>query len=385
MNTKIEIHDNHKVESKLKDVENWKVPVSVKKEVYEFVEKARLGQVNEGKKLSERTISKYLTLLKKDLEIINKPTSKITKADIEKFDKKLSSKELKSASDYRTILKVFFRWKIGINKTEKIASWLDTRTKKKTPDYLSEKEIIKLYKNCKNPSERFLIAVLFDSGSRAEEFLNIRFEDIQLPDKNNNFVKITLKEEYSKTKGRTISLYLKYSLEAVRDYLKEREGKLSEAVFNKSYDAMRMFLFRLGKRVLKKDIYPHLFRHSSATYYATKLNRQELCYRYGWKFSSNMPDVYISRSGMECKELDEKFNSTELEELQKKFEIEKFDREKFEEELIKTKGTLRLTASAINLIVQLAAKQPKKERALILKELEEKTQKLEKQDSPTTR
>ena len=56
----------------------------------------------------------------------------------------------------------------------------------------------------------------------------------------------------------------------------------------------------------------HLFRHSSATYYATKLNRQELCYRYGWRFSSNMPDVYISRAGMESKHLDEKFTQTEL-------------------------------------------------------------------------
>jgi hypothetical protein len=73
-----------------------------------------------------------------------------------------------------------------------------------------------------------------------------------------------------------------------------------------------MFLRRLGKRVLGKSIHPHLFRHSSATYYATKLNRQELCYRYGWRFSSNMPDIYISRAGMENKDLDVKFTNTEL-------------------------------------------------------------------------
>jgi hypothetical protein len=77
---------------------------------------------------------------------------------------------------------------------------------------------------------------------------------------------------------------------------------------------------RLGRKVLNKSIHFHLFRHSSATYYATKLNRQELCYRYGWKFSSDMPDTYISRAGMESKELDEKFQATEIEELQKKFE-----------------------------------------------------------------
>jgi len=132
-----------------------------------------------------------------------------------------------------------------------------------------------------------LIAVLFDTGARAEEFLNIRFEDIQLPDKTQNFVKIVLKEEYSKTKGRTISLYWKNSLNSVKNFLDQRIGegiKSKEQVFNKTYDAMRMFLSRLGKKVLNKEIYPHLFRHSSATYYASKLNRQELCYRYGWSF-----------------------------------------------------------------------------------------------------
>ncbi|MEI8041245.1 MAG: hypothetical protein WCL11_07545 [Verrucomicrobiota bacterium] len=36
-------------------------------------------------------------------------------------------------------------------------------------------------------------------------------------------------------------------------------------------------------------------RYSSTTYCATKLNRQELSYRYGWVFSSDMLDEYISR------------------------------------------------------------------------------------------
>jgi hypothetical protein len=49
----------------------------------------------------------------------------------------------------------------------------------------------------------------------------------------------------------------------------------------------------LGHRVIGRPLRYHLFRHSSATYSATRLNRQELCYRYGWRFRSNMPDIYI--------------------------------------------------------------------------------------------
>lgn len=332
MNIKIDIHKNNQVKRKLERVPSWKVPETTKKEIVLFVEKAAIGQVQQGKRLSDRTLSKYLSLLKRSLEIINKPTSKITKIDIEAFDKKLTSEGLSSIVDYRRSLKIFLCWKLGEDKSKKLAGWMDTRDKNKTPDYLSEKEIDKLFKNCKNPSERFLISVIFDSGARIEEFLNIRFEDIQLPDKNNNYVKIMFKEEYSKTIGRNISLYWKHTLESVRDFLKQREQegvKSSDPVYNvQTYDAIRHFLKRLGKKVLNKSIHCHLFRHSSATYYATKLNRQELCYRYGWKFSSDMPDVYISRAGMESKELDEKFKSTELEDIEKKMSIVKFENQK---------------------------------------------------------
>jgi integrase len=337
VNIKIDIHKN-KLDIKINALPKWKVPDTTKKEIFEYVEKGKIGQVVEGKRLTERTLSKHLSLLKHLLEIINKPTNKLTKEDIETIDKELTKENLASVANYRLVLKGFLRWRLGEERANKLSGWLDVKTKKKTPDYLSEQEILKLYKNCKNPSERFLIAVLFDTGARAEEFLNIRYEDIQIPDKNDTYVKIALKEEYSKTKGRTISLYWKHSLEAIKDFIKERqeEGiKSSDAVFNKTYDSVRMFLFRLGRRVLNKEVYPHLFRHSSATFYATKLNRQELCYRYGWAFSSDMPDVYISRAGMESKQLDEKFKSTELEDLQRQFEKEKFETERQFDEMKK--------------------------------------------------
>jgi len=332
MNVKINIHvNNSKIEKRLELVNSWKVPEAVKKEIQKFIDDLALGKVNRGKKSSERNQVKYLTLLKVPLEFFNKPTSRLTEKDIDKFDKELSSGKISKLNgkeyapvvkvDLRRALKIFLRWKLGEAKESKLAGWLDTRDIKKTPDYLKESEIVKLYKACKTIEEKYLIAVLFDSGARAEEFHNIRFEDIQLPEKNENFVKIALKEEYSKTLGRTISLYWPRSLEAVSDYLEERkkEGiKSKEQVFKKVYDSTRFILNRLGHKALGKSIHYHLFRHSSATHYAPKLNRQELCYRYGWKFSSDMPDVYISRSGMENKQLDEQFTNTELSDLQTK-------------------------------------------------------------------
>lgn len=332
-NIKIDIHKRN-LDSRKEAINKWKVSEEDKKDLLRFLNDLGLGKINKGKKISETRQIKYLDILKTPLGFFNKPMSKIALKDMESFEKALSSNKIKSykntpyaqstKADMRRLLRIYLKWKLGnTERFRQLTDWFDTRVVKRTPDYLSEEQVEKLYKNCKNAEERFLIAVLFDSGVRAEEFHNVRYEDIQLPKENESYVRLTVKTEYSKTEGRTISLFWKYSLEAARDYLKEREAggiKSSDPVFNNSYDNSRQFLIRLGKKIIGRSIHYHLFRHSSATYYASKLNRQQLCYRYGWKFSSDMPDVYISRSGMENKELDERFASTELEAIKKENE-----------------------------------------------------------------
>lgn len=346
MNVKINIHEpNSNVKGRLNYVDIWKIPEKCKKDLRIFLNDLGRGKVNKGVQVSERTQVKYISLLRSPLLYFNKPIEKIKKKDLEKYDSDLSKDKLISEKkkpfslnmkkDIRIALRVLLRWKYGDTKANELTDFFDTRDIKKTPDYLKESEIEKLYKACKTEEERYIVAVLFDSGARAEEFINIRYEDIELSQGKNSFVKITLKEEYSKTEGRTISLYWHNSEEAVTDFIKERikQGiKSNEPVITMTYDAIRFFISRLSQRVLQRPLHLHLMRHSSATYYATKLNRQQLCYRYGWKFSSDMPDVYISRAGMNNKELDEKFESTDMGELKAKLSKEEFERKKMQEE-----------------------------------------------------
>jgi integrase len=316
------------LEKRKQSIRKWKVPQKTRSDVLSFLDDLGLGKVNRGVKISAEGQLKYFDMLRVPFEFWNKEIRRLTLKDVEAFETALSTDRIHTRfkirpysqatkADLRKALKVFVRWKLGESRALKLVGWLDTRYREKTPDYLKEAGVEKLFKKCRTGEQRFAVAVLFDSGARAGEFLNIRYEDIELPkaQSNQDFIRLTLREEYSKTKGRTISLYWKHSLEAVRDYLEERtaQGMQSkDPMFNNTYGSMRMFLQRLGKRVLNRSLYPHLLRHSSATYYATRLNRQELCYRYGWRFSSNMPDVYISRAGMENKDLDEKFTHTEL-------------------------------------------------------------------------
>ncbi len=338
MIVKIRAHHNS-LEARKRSLLHWKIPESTKKELLRFTSDLELGKVNKGRKISDAAQLKYLNVLKPALEFLNTPTPKLTARDIEQFERALSSGQIMNrwrGREYshstkvgiRKGVKVFVRWRLGSPKAVPLVGWLDTRDREKTPEFLTADEVEQMYRRCRTAEHRYLVAVLFDAGARAEEFINIRYEDIRLPEGKENFVKLTLREEFSKTKGRTISLYWRHSVEAVTEYLKQRIDQgigPQDPVFTTTYDAMRVGLARLGQKALKRRVYPHLFRHSSATYYATKLNRQELCYRYGWRFSSNMPDVYISRAGMENRDLDIKFTKTEIGDL--KDDLTKFQQE----------------------------------------------------------
>lgn len=292
----------------------------------QFLKLLSLGEINKGKSVGERRQAKHIYLLSVFFRHVQKkPVTQFTKKDMQQFIDRLNknkvckrNKEPYSDSmkqDIKISLRTYLKWRLP-NKYSQLTDWFDTRLKKTTPEYLSENEVEKLFNACSTVAERFLICVLFDSGLRAEEFLNIRFEDMIDPTESFPYYKIDVKEEYSKTDGRTLGLYWKHSGRTVREYLAQCDGKAKDPVYKKDYDAIRMFLTRLGRRVLKKRVHFHLFRKSSATYYAPKLNRQQLCVRYGWKFSSDMPDVYIKRAGIEEEQVKDKILNTNLQKLE---------------------------------------------------------------------
>jgi len=304
-----------------------KQPIESKK-VFDFLRLLSIGQINKGKTVGEGRQNKYLTVLPIFMNYFKKPITKITKKDMELFIQDLKNNKIKridggpyssaTKEDVLVMMRIYLKWRLPKKYTE-LTDWIDYHRDRKTVEYLKEEETEKLYDACKNNSERFLISVLFDAGCRAEEFLNIRFEDIEEPTESFPYYKIDFKEEYSKTKGRIIGMYWKHSTKVIKDYLNEVDKKnSSDPVFPQTYDNVRFFLTRLGKRVLNKRLHFHLLRKSSATYYAPKLNRQELCYRYGWVFSSDVCDVYISRNGEFENGVKDKLLNGDINKLEKK-------------------------------------------------------------------
>ncbi|MBT4257720.1 hypothetical protein HOD88_00870, partial [archaeon] len=241
MNEKKSYYDEY-----IENVQNWAVPTSEKKQVLKFFKDYEIGKITNNIS-TKRTMEHYIIYLKVALEFINKPLEKITEKDIDKFSTALLKDEILSghktpfalsvkAKIRRTLLQ-YLEWRIP-KRASSINGSLKVKTKQTNQadyKYLTEKEIDVLYKNCKDDAERYLVAVLFSSGARASEFYNIRFSDIKMPEGKDNFVCLTLREEFSKTKGRTIRLYYKHALEAVGEFLeirKKDEIKPEDPIWN---------------------------------------------------------------------------------------------------------------------------------------------------------
>ncbi len=245
-------------------------------------------------------------------------------------------KTKKSSSPYsehtkfhmRSLLKLFLRWLAYKHELPIKYGFIDVRhVKTKLPAYLEKDQVEKLSLATSNAMYRALIWLLFDAGLRIEEALNLKMKDVHFVDTPTNNKLMRVDVRISKTEARNPELF--FAQEYVQRWLSvhpEKDnpeayvfiGNVGQPV---TYDAVRMYFRKLAAKVLPNvRVYPHLFRHSSATYYASRLNRQQLCLRYGWEFSSNMPDIYIRRSGVDNSAVVKTFEAENLNDLKKQNE-----------------------------------------------------------------
>ncbi|MCH8836351.1 MAG: site-specific integrase [Candidatus Marinimicrobia bacterium] len=349
--------------------------------ILQFIRDCRLGKTLKGrqkKSIGTARCLKYIHLLKKISRWLDKPFDQVSQADMERLiedlendrynynlvgknGKVIKSKRLAPSTklDYKKTLRKFYKWLQGNNDHyPELVDWIDTYEEHREIPALRRDEIEQLADSAKL-RDKTIIMFLFDSGVRAEEFLNIRVGDLTRIEETYK-VRIV----FSKTKPRTIHLPIcsKY----VELWLHESSDRDDQSyLFPITYEGLRMMLHRVSKRVLGKRVTPHILRHSSATYYANLLNHHQLCYRYGWSMASDMPNRYIDREGIIEEETLrvvkandvhslEKQNRTLQEEMalvrasNEQISEELFELKRKYENLFKGKGFMALLASLAN-------------------------------------
>lgn len=302
--------------------------------ILSFLHDCQLGKTikkGQKKKIGKRRCMKYIYMLKRLSKWFDKPFSEVAQKDMEVFILRLDNDEIltfkgkpfseESKADVKKAVRKFWKWMNGGHQYPDIVSWIDTTYKIQEIPAIKFEEMQRLVEYSDSPEKKFYVMLLFDSGARPEEAMNLRWSDLEKkqPESGRHYYMARIR--WSKTKPRTISLPLcTEMIDRIINAHPEKQDS-SEPLIPVEYSNLYKKLKLLGRNVLRKNIYPYIFRHSSITYYAKVLrNRQKLCYRYGWAMSSKEVDRYIDREGFEEEETAELVQQKETINIQKENE-----------------------------------------------------------------
>jgi len=210
---------------------------------------------------SPETVKAYLYWNNDLLKNVNKNPVDMTEDDIKNYiAKKLSNGvDAKSIVLVRAALKFFYdevlEKKIVNLKTPKVA--------KKLPIVLTKDEIVRLINSVRNNKHRLMISLMYSSGLRLSELLNLKVGDLELVEK------IGWVRSGKGSKDRIFILPEKL-IDELKDYV---EGKKeSDYMFTGRNGRMTpRNVQKIIKRAIKvagieKDIHPHSLRHSFGTH-----------------------------------------------------------------------------------------------------------------------
>ena len=256
----------------------------------EYLNEKRLNGVKEN---SLNTIRFVLESMDKV-----KSLDKCSENDLKKIIGNLKVTE-KTASLYKVYLKNYFRWK---GEPDKIA-WIKCKKIKthiKEDDLLTSDEIKKMLATCQHPREAALISILSESACRISEALNLNIYDLSKVDYG---FKMRIRE--GKTGSRDIALI--NSVPHIMQWLNihplknEENAPLFVNLGTRAHHermigtAARKQIREIAKKAgIKRNVHPHLFRHSTLTNLASDGMQESILRKLaGWSGSSDMPAVYI--------------------------------------------------------------------------------------------
>jgi integrase/recombinase XerD len=293
--------------------------------ILKFAWDCKLGKTLKGKtkkKIGKSRIVKYIYILRIISKWLGKPLDEVKQEEMDRLVSNLEENFYKKRNgnfseetklDYKKTLKKFYKW---LGKSE-LVEFIDMSVKPKDVPAITREEAEKMVNSTYHASLKAAIMVLFDSGARAEEFLNLRMKDLTRKRYENDTDCFWINIRYSKTFPRNIPVPL--CTNYLNAWLDEHPHKndLEVQLFPIQYKRLARQIRTLAEKVLKKRVTLHMLRHSSATYWAPKMNRYQLCAKYGWAFSSNMPDRYIERKGIIFNQIAEKGDIDQTTRLEK--------------------------------------------------------------------
>lgn len=259
--------------------------------------------------------TQVLRLIKRKTDI---ELAKITKEDMKKLMGGIEDSDYSewTKQGFRIGMKKFYRW-LYVEKFKEdlkpkeypdVVSWINTtmkENKKKLPeDMLTEDDVKELIDGCTNIRNKCLVALLWDSGCRIGEVLNLQLKHIVF---DRYGAQIIVQGKTGSRRVRLVSSvpYLanwKENHPNKKDsnsYLFVNIGNIEQGA-RVTYQGVESLLRKLKARIgFKKRINPHNFRHSRATFMASRVKEAVMKETFGWTQKSQMVATYVHLSGRE--------------------------------------------------------------------------------------
>lgn len=262
----------------------------------------------ESEGLSKARIEKYSYILAKISKMLGKNFEKTNENDIRELVRRIETSSYSpwTKHDYKVAIKRFYKW---LRKTDDVypkeVRWIRTTMKSKDrklpEDILTEQEILKMINATSNMRNKAFISTLYETGSRISEIISLRIKDVVF-DKNGVVVFVNGKTGSRRLRLVTSEGYLRSWINShpFKDdpksplWINQVDSEKESISYRRTVDMLK----RIGKKAkIKKNIYPHLFRHSRATHLAKILTEQELKQFFGWVQASEMASIYVHLSG----------------------------------------------------------------------------------------
>jgi integrase/ribosomal protein L40E len=254
-------------------------------------------------------ISKLLHHVRGLATLLNMNFAEASKDDITRLLREIETNSDWSPAtkhDYKVILKKFYKSLAGTGEFPEQVKWIKPNYKKnnhKLPEeLLTEEDVRKLVEAAGHPRDKAFILVLYESGCRIGELLNLRIKNVAF-DANGAALLVN-----GKTGQRRVRIIASAPLLSVwlnnHPFKDNPDSPLWVVVGTKNhhealgYAAIVGQLRKIARRGgVKRKVNPHAFRHARATFLANNLTEAQMKEYFGWVQSSDMASVYVHLSG----------------------------------------------------------------------------------------
>ncbi len=212
---------------------------------------------------SQHTINSYVYWNKEFLKFAKKKPEEVSEDDIKSYlAAKISSNvSPKSLVLIKAALKFFYDEVLG----KAIVKLKTPKVPRKLPTVLTKEEIKALIKACKNRKHKLILMLLYSSGLRLSELINLKVGDLEL-DERIGWVRGGKGKKdriflISEKLAKILKKYIEKNRKKRDDYLfAGRNGKISARAVQK---VVKLASKKAG---IEKRVSPHTLRHSFATH-----------------------------------------------------------------------------------------------------------------------